>query len=160
MDHIKSNLSIWEDRKRENIQHIPSTAEERQSTTTTVIGKIESSTSSSSTTSSSSSSENDDSTTTNTTQGEEEEEDGDEDYRLHHTQAVNLLNKDSTEGYKLPKMPAAVAMTSLSTSDMYNNSSTISTTTKDDTYLREYDHGWDPARETSSGPVYCQCIIQ
>lgn len=157
MDHIKSNLSIWEDRKRENIQHIPSTAEERQSTTTTVIGKIESSTSSSSTTSSSSSSENDDSTTTNTTQGEEEE---DEDYLLHHSQAVNLLNKDSTEGYKLPKMPAAVAMTSLSTSDMYNNSSTISTTTKDDTYLREYDHGWDPTRETSSGPVYCQCIIQ
>lgn len=35
MDYIKSNLSIWEDRKRENIDSITDTTE--QSTTTTVI---------------------------------------------------------------------------------------------------------------------------
>jgi hypothetical protein len=133
VDHIKSNLSIWEDRKRENIEHCHET---EQSTTTTVIGKHEIESSSSTSTSAS---ENDDSTTTNTTQ--------DEDY---HTQAVNVL---STKDYKLPKMPA-VAMTSIHQGSNIYHSSTF----KDDN--DPYDHGdWDPAR-TSSGPVYCQCTIQ
>ncbi|KAG2232414.1 hypothetical protein INT48_005717 [Thamnidium elegans] len=111
VDHIKMNLSIWEDRKRAN-----SIA---QSTTTTV-------------------------TDTKLPHDENEE---------YHTQAVDALGKrDDDCSFKLPKMPA-VAMTSLS----QNNNNNIYP--HKDSNQREYDHtDWDP--QESSGPVYCQCIIQ
>lgn len=69
-----------------------------------------------------------------------------------HTQAANALGKrDDDSSFKLPKMPA-VAMTSLS----QNNTNNVYPQ-KDSNH--EFDHtDWDP--QESSGPVYCQCIIQ
>ncbi|GAA5816888.1 hypothetical protein MFLAVUS_010423 [Mucor flavus] len=71
----------------------------------------------------------------------------------YHAQATYALGKrDDDCSFKLPKMPA-VAMTSLS----QNNNNNIYP--HKDSNQREYDHtDWDP--QESSGPVYCQCIIQ
>lgn len=104
VDHIKRNLSIWEDRKRKNIEKNHDHAMEEE-----LLLENQSSSSSSTTAT--------------------------EDFQ---TQAVNALNTKDTS-YTIPKMPA-VAMTDLSHTGK----------------TREFDHEW----EESSGPVYCQCIIQ
>ncbi|KAI8373605.1 hypothetical protein EDC96DRAFT_498924 [Choanephora cucurbitarum] len=75
-----------------------------------------------------------------------EEEEDDDDY---HTQVADAIG--GKPDYNLPKMPA-VAMTSLS-----HNSSPMYPMKEN----QELDHisDWHP-REDSTGPVYCQCIIQ
>ncbi|GAN05225.1 hypothetical protein MAM1_0085c04694 [Mucor ambiguus] len=86
VEHIKRNLSIWEDRKRENIEnnHHTSTQQQQQQQ------QQEDSNSSSDTTAT-----------------------AEDDY---HSQAVAALSKkgDIDSGYTLPEMPATLAMSSFS----------------------------------------------
>ncbi|KAG0748603.1 hypothetical protein G6F57_004231 [Rhizopus arrhizus] len=108
VEHIKKNLSVWEERKKELIDKEHEIIEETtivQSATTIV--------------------------------------EDDKDYRL----ALNNNGESETE-YKLPVMPP-VAMTSLSHVYPKETTHQNETTIEDD---------WHPS--SSSGPVYCQCIIQ
>lgn len=142
VDYIKSNLSIWEDRKRENAEHLTTTEDTEQSTTTTVIDSRQHD--------DDIDDEKDDSTTT-----------VEENYHVQAAHTLSSKKELEDSGYKLPKMPA-VAMTSLAQTVNNNNIYPISTPQYKDTdaqLQRDYDHGdWDP-RE-SSGPVYCHCTIQ
>jgi hypothetical protein len=132
VDHIKRNLSIWEDRKRENIENNHHDLIQQQQNLKhddTAVDKRYVSMD-----------ENDSSSSGSTTATEEN----------YHSQAVHALQNKELDS-SLPKMPA-VAMTSLSP---VNNVYPV------DKNHGEFDHyaaDWDP-RE-SSGPVYCQCIIQ
>lgn len=147
VEHIKRNLSIWEDRKRENIEnnHHDLIQLEQQhnlkhddltiTTTTSIMDdsskrytsmdEIDSSASSSG----------------STTATEEN----------YHSQAVHALQNKKELDSSLPKMPA-VAMTSLSpTNNVYP-------VNKNQGEFDHYATDWD--QRESSGPVYCQCVIQ
>jgi hypothetical protein len=146
VDHIKQNLSIWEDRKRENIENnhhdlIQQQQNLKHDDLTTTTGTTVVHDSSKRYTSMD---ENDSSTSSSGSTTVTEEN--------YRSQAVHALQNNKELDSSLPKMPA-VAMTSLSPPG--NNVYPV------DKNHRDFDHyaaDWDP-RE-SSGPVYCQCIIQ
>ncbi|KAI9486281.1 MAG: hypothetical protein EXX96DRAFT_548412 [Benjaminiella poitrasii] len=139
VDHIKRNLSIWEDRKHKNETNQP----ERPSATTTIVD--------------SSHGDSDSNSTDNNSY-----HDSQQDIKDYHSEAANVLSKNSDKdsvtatapSLGLPKMPA-VAMSTIVPSDNYEYDDCF------DVEVRSNNrNSWSVQPHESSIPVYCQCVLQ